>query len=195
MAIGTEVGERTDAARRRARIAPDLPAAAVLSVVALLAVAPSALLLGALYVAAVTGALVRIDVESHRLPNRLVLPGYVVSVAGITAQAFLSGTHPIAAVVAGAAWFFFFLVLNVGGGMGMGDVKLAGLLGLCLGSIGVAHAVAGLALVFLFGGAAGILVLVRRVGGTLTRIPFGPFLLAGYWVTLALTPTLTMPTH
>jgi leader peptidase (prepilin peptidase)/N-methyltransferase len=193
MAIGTEAGERTDAARLSRRIAPALPAAVALGVVALLAVGPSPLLLGALYVAAVTGALVRIDVESHRLPNRLVLPGYPVTLAGIVTQGVFAGAPPFPAVVVGAAWFLFFLVLSVGGGMGMGDVKLAGLLGLCLGSIGVAPAGAGLALTFLFGGVAGILVLVRRVDGTQLRIPFGPFLLAGFWVALALTPTVTTP--
>lgn len=194
MAIGTAAGERTDAARRRARIAPDLPAAVVLGTVAFLAVGPSPLLLGTLYVAAVTGALVRIDVESHRLPNRLVLPGYPVALTGIVTHGMLAGAPPTIAVAAGAAWFLFFLILSVGGGMGMGDVKLAALLGLCLGSIGVAPAVAGLALAFLFGGVAGILVLVRRVGGTQSRIPFGPFLLAGFWVAIALAPTLAVPT-
>ena len=72
----------------------------------------------------------------------------------------------------------------------MGDVKLAGVLGLCLGSLGVVHAVMAIMVAFAAGGIAGAVVLARRVGGRRSRIPFGPFLLAGFWIALALTPTL-----
>ncbi|WP_411722011.1 prepilin peptidase [Mycetocola sp.] len=192
MTTGTGTGQRTDAgARRFARV---LPVAAVLSVLAVVAVGPSVLLLGPLYVAAVTGELARTDIDSRRLPNRLVLPGYPVVLAGITVHGMVTVAPPVPALAAGAGWFLFFLLLNLGGGMGMGDVKLAGVLGLCLGSIGPAAAVAGLALAFLFGGVAGLLILVRRVGGTDTRIPFGPFLLAGFWVAIAITPVLATST-
>jgi leader peptidase (prepilin peptidase)/N-methyltransferase len=190
MAMGTGAGARTDAGGWRARIARELPPAAVLGVLAVVALGPTALLAGVVYVAAMTGELVRIDVVSRRLPNRLVLPGYPVALAGIAVHGVHTGAQPAFALVAGTAWFVFFLLLNLGGGMGMGDVKLAGVLGLCLGSIGAAQAMAGLALAFLFGGIGGIVVLLRRVGGTDTRIPFGPFLLAGFWVAVALTPAL-----
>ncbi|MET0933871.1 MAG: A24 family peptidase [Mycetocola sp.] len=190
MAIGTETGARTDAGGRRSRLAHGLPMAAVLGVLAVVAVGPNPLLLGLLYVAAVTADLVRIDVESRRLPNRIVLPGYPIALTGVALHGALTGIPPILPLATGAAWFVFFLVFNLGGGMGMGDVKLAGVLGLCLGSIGPGQALIGLALAFLFGGIAGILILVRRVGGRDTRIPFGPFLLAGFWVAVALSPAL-----
>ncbi|MET4638987.1 A24 family peptidase [Mycetocola sp. 2940] len=190
MAIGAET-ERVDAGRR-SHLAHDLSAAAVLGVLAVVAVGPSPLLLGLLYLAAVTAELVRIDVDSHRLPNRLVLPGYPIALAGVAFHGVLTGIPPVLPLAAGAAWFLFFLVLNLGGGMGMGDVKLAGVLGLCLGSIGPGQPLIGLALAFLFGGIAGILVLVRHVGGRNARIPFGPFLLAGFWVAVALAPAASV---
>jgi leader peptidase (prepilin peptidase)/N-methyltransferase len=188
MAIGTSTGTRTDAGW--SRFVHGLPLAAALGVVAVVAVGPSASLLGFLYVAAVTEELVRIDVDSRRLPNRLVLPGYPLALTGIALHGVTGGTHPLPALLAGAAWLVFLLLLNVGGGMGMGDVKLAGVLGLCLGSIGAGQAVTGLAIAFLLGGVAGILVLARRVVGDEARIPFGPFLLAGFWIAVALTPAL-----
>lgn len=192
MAVGMET-ERTDAGGRRSPLAHDLPAAAVLGVVAVAAVGPSPLLLGLLYLAAVTAELVRIDVDSHRLPNRLVLPGYPIALAGAAVHGVVTGIPPVLPLATGAGWFLFFLLLNLGGGMGMGDVKLAGVLGLCLGSIGPGQSLVGLALAFLFGGIAGILILVRRVGGRNTRIPFGPFLLAGFWVSVAVAPALRLP--
>lgn len=187
MAAGTDAGRRADTGR----LTRSLPVAVVLGILAIVAVGPGALLLGPLHLAAVTEHLVRIDIDSRRLPNRLVLPGYPVALTGVALHGALTGVPPILPLVSGAAWFLFLLVLNLGGGMGMGDVKLAGVLGLCLGSIGPAQPLVGLALAFGLGGTAGILVLVRRVGGGDSRIPFGPFLLAGFWVTVALTPTLS----
>ncbi|MBG6239305.1 leader peptidase (prepilin peptidase)/N-methyltransferase [Mycetocola sp. CAN_C7] len=177
-----------DAAARR------VPAVVALAAVAVLAVGVSPLLAGPLAVAVGTVDLVRIDVAELRLPNRIVLPCYPVAVAGIAAGGILTGEPSAAALVSCASWLVFFLVLHLTGGMGMGDVKLAGLLGLCLGSIGAVWSIVGILLAFLFGGIGALIVLARRVGGRNSRIPFGPFLLAGFWVTLALSPLLAAPT-
>lgn len=193
MAIGIEPGTTTDAGLRRVRPAGRVAVAVVLGILAVSAIGPSALLIGPGYLAWVSADLVRIDIESHRLPNRLVLPGYPVALAGIAAHGLVTGTASVIPLACGAAWFLFFLLLNLGGGMGMGDVKLAGLLGLCLGSLGVLPGIVGIGLAFLFGGIGGILVLLRRVGGRGTHIPFGPFLLAGFWATIALLPALATP--
>jgi leader peptidase (prepilin peptidase)/N-methyltransferase len=64
----------------------------------------------------------------------------------------------------------------LGGGMGMGDVKLAAVLGLASPTATVA--IASPLLAFLTGGVAAVVVLLVRGRGS--RIPFGPFLLAGY---------------
>lgn len=190
MTTGIEPRITTDGGERRTRPVGRVAVAALLGILAIVAIGPSALLLGPGYLAWVSADLARIDIESHRLPNRLVLPGYPVALAGIAAHGLVTDSAPTAALACCAGWFLFFLLLNLGGGMGMGDVKLAGLLGLCLGSIGIVPAIVGIALAFLFGGIGGIVVLARRVGGSGTHVPFGPFLLAGFWVTVALLPAL-----
>jgi leader peptidase (prepilin peptidase)/N-methyltransferase len=80
--------------------------------------------------------------------------------------------------------FYFVLALIYPRGMGFGDVKLAGVLGLYLGWLGWAEVVAGAFLGFLFGGVVGgVLLLVRRAGRK-SMIPFGPFMLAGALVAI-----------
>ncbi|MGO4690903.1 prepilin peptidase [Glaciibacter sp. 2TAF33] len=142
------------------------------------------------YLAVVTAPLIAIDAAEHRLPNRLVLPGYAFALAGV-ALSGAAGGIPLEALVAGAAYFIFLLLMNLAGGMGMGDVKLAGVLGLALGVISAAAAVAGVMVAFLLGAVAGAAALLARGSGPRTRIPFGPFLLAGYWASVALAPLIT----
>src|SRR6188768_3910265 len=83
-----------------------------------------------LYLAAVTPALVAIDLREHRLPNALVLPGYPVAGLGLVGEWIRTGQPPVIALVAGGASIVFLFALSLGGGMGMGDVKLGGVLGL-----------------------------------------------------------------
>jgi leader peptidase (prepilin peptidase)/N-methyltransferase len=137
-----------------------------------------------LYLAAVTPALVAIDVRQHRLPNALVLPGYPVAALGLVGEWIRTGQPPAVALVAGAASIVFLLALSLGGGMGMGDVKLAGVLGLAAGLVGVTPAVVSPLAAFTLGGVAALVVAARRGRGA--RIPFGPFLLAGFWIAVVL---------
>jgi leader peptidase (prepilin peptidase)/N-methyltransferase len=139
-----------------------------------------------LYLAAVTPALVAIDLREHRLPNAIVLPGYPVAALGLVGEWIRTGQPPVVALVAGAASIVFLLALSLGGGMGMGDVKLAGVLGFAAGLVGVTPAVVSPLAAFTLGGVAALVVAARRGGGA--RIPFGPFLLAGFWV--AVVPAL-----
>jgi leader peptidase (prepilin peptidase)/N-methyltransferase len=142
-------------------------------------------LVGFLYLAAVTAALCRSDLAEHRLPNVLVLPGFVVTALGLLVAAVRSGAVPIVPLVAGAAAFGFLLLLNLGGGMGMGDVKLGALLALNLGCLGAGAAITGPALGFVFGGVAGLFALLIPAAGVVRQIPFGPFLLLGAWSAVA----------
>ncbi|MEQ1737549.1 MAG: prepilin peptidase, partial [Rhodoglobus sp.] len=109
------------------------PAAAVLAVIAFAATGPDVLALPLVYLAAVTPALCAVDAAERRLPNRLVLPGYVVSAAGVLAHWIVTGEVAFVALVSGAAYFVFMFAFAAAGGMGMGDVKLAGVLGLGAG--------------------------------------------------------------
>ncbi|MDQ0707982.1 leader peptidase (prepilin peptidase)/N-methyltransferase [Arthrobacter woluwensis] len=92
-------------------------------------------------------------------------------------------------VVAGGvlAWLFHFLLRAVSPpSLGFGDVKLAGVLGMHLGYVGWWPLLLGTLLAFTLAGlTALVLVLVRRVGWR-DSIPFGPFMIAGAAVALAL---------
>lgn len=142
-----------------------------------------------LYLAAISLALAIIDVETRRLPNAIVLPALPVGVALLGAAALLTGEFtPLLTALATAAAFFVVYAIPafaVRGGMGMGDVKLAGVLGLYLGWLGVVPAVVGLLAGFLLGGIAGLVLLLRRrTRGT--TIAYGPWLLAGAWTGILL---------
>jgi leader peptidase (prepilin peptidase)/N-methyltransferase len=128
----------------------------------------------------VLGLLTVIDLEQRRLPNRIVLPGAAVAFAAQVAMQpdrLLEWT--LAAV--GAALFFFVPLLFYPSGMGMGDVKLALMLGAALGtSVVVALLVASFAVAF-----AGIVMIIRHGSSARKRaVPFGPFLAAGAVVAL-----------
>ena len=75
--------------------------------------------------------------------------------------------------------FYFLLALVYPAGMGFGDVKLAGVLGLFLGWLGWGELAVGAFLGFLIGAVAGIGLIVAGRAGRKTAIPFGPYMLAG----------------
>ncbi|MEO7349946.1 MAG: prepilin peptidase, partial [Terrimesophilobacter sp.] len=78
--------------------------------------------------------------------------------------------------------FYFLLVLAYPRGMGMGDVKLAGLLGLFLGFIGWEAIVVGAFAAFVFGGIYSLVLLALRKASSKTAVPFGPWMLLGAWL-------------
>jgi leader peptidase (prepilin peptidase)/N-methyltransferase len=128
-----------------------------------------------------------IDLEHRLLPNALTGPAAVVAVA--LGAALDPGGMPERLIAAAAAGgFFLAAALAHPGGMGMGDVKLAGVLGLYLGA-----PVAVALLVALVGGvAAGAVVVARRgiARGRRTALPFGPFLALGGVVAIVAGPEL-----
>lgn len=149
------------------------------------------------YFAVMAVRLTVIDVRHHLLPNRIVFPSYAIAgVLLLAAAGFADGTtRPggsssfmsmlnlgIPRVLAGAAvlWLFYFVLRAVyPPGMGFGDVKLAGVLGMYLGFLGWGHVFAGTFLAFLLGGLWSIVILAARRGTLKSSIPFGPFMLAG----------------
>jgi len=129
---------------------------------------------------AVLVAISATDLERRIIPNRLVLPATVVLLA---AQTVL---HPsVEWIVAGLAAAAFFLIASLAypGGMGMGDVKLALLLGVVLGrTVPVA-----LMLGMLSALVPSIVLLAKHgKAGRKMTIPFGPFLALGGVVALFL---------
>ncbi|HST55962.1 MAG TPA: prepilin peptidase [Solirubrobacteraceae bacterium] len=117
-----------------------------------------------------------IDLEYQIIPNRITALGAVLAI--VLGLALDPGGEPerlFAGLSAGG--FFLLAALAYPAGMGMGDVKLAGMLGLLLGG-----AVAPAILIALLSGVlAGVLLIVRQGAdnGRKTGIPFGPFLAFG----------------
>jgi leader peptidase (prepilin peptidase) / N-methyltransferase len=148
-----------------------------------------------LYLAAIAVALTMIDLDVHRLPNAIVLPSYVVGVLTLLPIVFVTGDWWAAgrALIAMAAlWLFYFaLALVYPGGMGFGDVKLAGVLGLYLGWLGWSSVLVGTFAGFLLGGIVGALLMTLRRAGRKTAIAFGPYMLAGAMLAIFLAGPIT----
>ncbi len=139
-----------------------------------------------LYLAAISVALTLIDIDFHRLPNAIVLPSYAVGAALLGAAGLLTANYAslIGAAIGGVSLFAFYLVLALAypRGMGFGDVKLAGVLGLYLGYLGWGPLLVGAFAAFLVGGLFSIVLLLTRRVGRKAGIPFGPWMLAGAWI-------------
>jgi leader peptidase (prepilin peptidase)/N-methyltransferase len=143
----------------------------------------SAVLPAFLYLGAIGVALTMIDLDVKRLPNAIVLPSYVVGVVllGIAALVTADLGSFVRALVGMVALFalYFVLVLVYPAGMGFGDVKLAGVLGLYLGWLGWGELAVGWFLGFLLGGVVGAALMMVRRAGRKSQLPFGPFMLTG----------------
>lgn len=159
--------------------------------------AASAVTLAAfLYLCAISVALALIDLDTHTLPNRIIYPAYLVSAVLLTAAALVAGEPErlFGALVGGGGLFALYLTLALirPGGMGLGDVKLAGVLGLYLGWLGWGELAVGAFAAFLLGGLFGAMLLAVRRAGRKSSIPFGPWMLAGAWVGILFGETLAL---
>jgi leader peptidase (prepilin peptidase) / N-methyltransferase len=136
-----------------------------------------------LFFAAVGIALSAIDLDVRRLPNAIVHPAYLVLGVLLTVGAtFGGGLSPLVrAGIGAAAMFVGFLLLAVAypGGMGFGDVKLAGLVGAVLGYLSYSALIVGAIAAFLLGGAISAILMLLHRADRKSAIPFGPAMLAG----------------
>jgi leader peptidase (prepilin peptidase)/N-methyltransferase len=128
-------------------------------------------------------AISAVDLERYIIPNRIVYPTLALLIPlFVVASAVDHRWGSLGrAAIAGAVAFvgFFTLHLIYPGGMGFGDVRLAGVIGLALGWLGLGHAFVGFFAGFVLGAVIGIVVIAVTGGGRKTKIPFGPFLAAG----------------
>jgi leader peptidase (prepilin peptidase) / N-methyltransferase len=115
------------------------------------------------------------DLDRRVIPNAILLAGAAVGIA-IVAPTDPGSMPERAIAAAGAGGFLLLGAVGRREGMGMGDVKLAALMGLYLGRA-VAPA---LAVAFAAGGLAGLALVLRHGPPARTwTVPFGPFLAAG----------------
>jgi leader peptidase (prepilin peptidase)/N-methyltransferase len=128
-------------------------------------------------------ALAGIDLAERRLPNVVLLPAYpVLAVLVVAACGIRSEWWPLARAGIGAvALFAFFVALALASprSMGLGDVKLAGVIGLVLGYLSWRALLVGTFAGFVLGAVVGLLIIATRRGDRQTAIPFGPFMVAG----------------
>ena len=125
--------------------------------------------------AAMLIAVAGIDLEHRIIPNKVLLPSAVFAVATAIA---LRPDDLMELGIAGAAAFTAFLLaaLAYPAGMGMGDVKLAGVMGLFLGTA----VIPSLFIAFLSGTIVGVAVIAKHgADGRKKGVPFGPFLAFG----------------
>lgn len=138
-----------------------------------------------LYLAAISVALTLIDLETHTLPNKIVIPAYAVGGLLLACASLLSGDLAalLRAAIGMAAMFaaYFLMAIAYPGGMGLGDVKLAGVLGMFLGWLGWGELVVGAFAAFALGGIFSVILLALRRADRKSGIPFGPWMLAGAW--------------
>jgi leader peptidase (prepilin peptidase)/N-methyltransferase len=148
------------------------------ALVGFVAVAVAALVLGA------------VDLATHRLPDRATYPAAAVCVAAFAVDAVVLGTWAallravLAAVLAFGAGALAASLSRQG--LGFGDVKLLGLLGLILGWVSWETLATGVVLGLLTGALIAVALLATRRAGWRTALPFGPPLLVGAALALAL---------
>jgi leader peptidase (prepilin peptidase) / N-methyltransferase len=127
-----------------------------------------------------------IDLREKLLPNRVLAPGTAGTALLLTVAAAVDEAWPalLRAVVAAGICFAVLLVMALlaPAGLGMGDVKLAALLGLVLGWLGWDAVLLGLFLGFVLQAVVGLALLASRRAGRRTELPFGPALLVGAFV-------------
>ena len=143
-----------------------------------------------LWFVALTFVLAIVDLDTKRLPNRILYPGTVVALVLLIGGTVFEGNwHDLGrGALGGLAYFtgLYALAVVARGGFGFGDVKLAFLLGLFVtrvswGALGVAVVGA-----FFLGGMVGVALLATRRAGRKTAIPFGPAMVLASWLAIAI---------
>ena len=168
-----------------------------LFVVLTLVVGMSWVLPAVLYVAAIGVALTLIDVDVQRLPDRIVLPSYPVVAALLVLASWNPGGDAdwgalgrAAIGSAGLFLLYFAAALAYPSGMGFGDVKLAGVLGMLLAWFGWGTFAVGAFGAFVLGGVFSVGLLLAGRAQRKSGIPFGPWMIGGTLLGLVVGETL-----
>ena len=140
-------------------------------------------LLGYSLMAVLLAVLVVVDLAVFRLPDVVVGPLYLVLFGCLTVAAAMGGDWGRlgrAAAAAGVIVFgYLVLALIAPANLGLGDVKLAGLIGAFLGWLGWSHALVGTLAAFVLGGAFALVLVLAKRAHRHTAFAFGPWMVAG----------------
>jgi leader peptidase (prepilin peptidase)/N-methyltransferase len=127
-------------------------------------------------------AIAVIDARHRVVPNRLVYPGLLLGALLVLLGAVLHEGVDLARSAIGFLAYgggLLVVALLVPRGMGMGDVKLAALIGLCLGALGLSYVAVAAAAGILAGGVGAVGAMAFAGCGRRATLPFGPFLAVG----------------
>jgi len=144
------------------------------------------LLIAFLVLAASTIALALIDFDTHTLPDKILLPSICVGAWLLTMDEAVTPQHrALLRALFGLctlALFYFSLTLIYPGGMGMGDVKFAGLLGFYLAYLGWEELLVATFFTFILAALFALALIYFRGANRKTEIPFGPWMVTGSWI-------------
>jgi len=127
------------------------------------------------------------DLYHQIIPDLMIIPAMVIWILvwlgslvfgyslGASFAELLVGT------LVGGGFIGLLVVITKGKGMGVGDIKLAFLLGFILGWLGI---IIGLGSAFIMGALVGILLIISKAKKLKSSVPFGPFLIAGFYFAL-----------
>jgi leader peptidase (prepilin peptidase)/N-methyltransferase len=142
------------------------------------------------WMAAVAISLALVDLDLKRIPNAILYPGTIVATARLAVGACADGTPRalVRGLIGGTAAFclFFAIALAARGGFGFGDVKLSFLLGEFLAYRSWETLAVGIFAGFLIGGIVSLLLLAGRRVSRRDALPFGPSMVAGALLALAI---------
>jgi len=157
---------------------------------------PAAVLLTFVLALVWAAVLTLVDLEVHRLPDVLTLPAYPVAALLLAWCSATTGDWTAlarAAACSGAAVLVFTLAVLLSPGqqgLGLGDVKLAGVLGALLGWFSWLAAVYGLVAGFILGGLVAVALLLARRASRRSTISFGPAMVVGAYLVAVTLPVL-----
>src|SRR4051794_22991411 len=192
--VSVRLAARDESARPGlAQTAGGTVAFALLSAGAVLLTGARPATVGLVWVAGAGVVLAAVDLASHRLPDRVTYPAAGVCAAAFLVDAAVLGAWgALARALAAAAVAFgvsYALAAISPEALGLGDVKLLGLIGLVLGWFGWGALLAGVFLGLLTGALVSLVLLTARRAGWRTALPFGPPLLLGAVLALVLGAT------
>ena len=151
-------------------------------------------LIAYLFLAAVSIVLALIDLDTRTLPNRILLPSLIFGTVILGIDGVSNGNFGalVRALIAATALLLFYFTLSIiyPGGMGMGDVKFAGLLGFFLGYLSWGALLVSTFSTFFLGGIFAISLILTRSANRKSGIPFGPWMALGSWLGILFSPTI-----
>ena len=182
---GCEHGDELMFARRLRVVAGTSVSFGLLAWMVMQGMVPAAALPAGLVFASYGIVLSLVDIQCHRLPDVIVLPAYPVMSALLVLASWGTGDWyaVVRSLLAGISMFglFAFLALVNPTGIGGGDVKLAGVIGLFTGWFGWSSVLVAVFASFVVGSVIGLWMVVVLHAGRRAMLPFGPAMVAGSW--------------